>query len=87
MKKIALTVNDNSPETTMESPNKYACETTEDYVFALSVSEMRGYKQEPVKPTDYAIACGAVPHNSLKIDSEYNGYIAYWLRSILCFYT
>ncbi len=81
MKKIALTVNDNSPETTMESPNKYACETTEDYVFALSVSEMRGYKQEPVKPTDYAIACGAVPHNSLKIDSEYNGYIAYWLRS------
>lgn len=78
---------DNSAQTSMSKDNKYACDSSTDYVFALSVSEVKDVKSMITKPTDYAIYKGVDVHNDEKIAPEYNGNGIYWLRSPNDFYS
>lgn len=77
---ILLTDVDNSEDTTWESPNPYACENTQDKVFALSFKEacdssyFASKAERQLKVTDYAIANG-VPFAIDTYDS------IWWLRS------
>lgn len=64
---ILITDVDNSEDTTYKSPNPYACENTQDKIFALSYSEVKNTAyfadsdERQLKVTDYAIATG-VPY-------------------------
>ena len=76
---ILITDVDNSASTTGNSSNTYACENTQDKVFALSYSEavnssyFADYTERRLKLTDYAIAKGV---------SFSNDYVVWWwLRS------
>lgn len=77
---ILITDVDNSEDTTWKSPNPYACENTQDKVFALSLKEARNSEyfadnaERQLKVTDYAIANG-VPFTIDTYDS------IWWLRS------
>lgn len=67
---IQTTEVDNSAETTNKSPNKFACENTQDKVYLLSYKDYLnadygfdtstdGSTTRVFRATDYAIACGA----------------------------
>jgi len=72
--KIKTTTVDNSAATTGKDTNEYACENTEDKIFALSYSEVQNLSADIIKATvtDYARATGAYCHSSCG---------SWWLRS------
>lgn len=87
VKNIKKATVSNNLASTMRDENKYICDDTNDYIFALSAYEASFVNNNASKPTDYAIARGVVIHNDNKIDPQYNGYACSWLRSPNNFYS
>lgn len=87
VKKIKEVEVDNSLASTTDKNNEYICGNTSDLIFALSCYEATFLENTLALPTDYAVARGVVVHNDEKIDHEYNGYAASWLRTPSSFYS
>ncbi len=70
----------NSADTTWHKTNQYACSSTDDYVYLLSVQDYDNAKFSlDAKVTDYAVAGGTDIESSQNSSYYRNGY--YWTRS------